>query len=51
MGWISVVVIGLFALAFLWGLVLTLKSPFDRPKHHDNRPGSHYYESNKKRWE
>ena len=49
MGWISVVVIGLFALAFLWGLVLTLKSPFDRPRHHDNRRGSYYYESNKQK--
>ena len=51
MYWISIAVVGILVIALLWGLVLTLKSPFDRPRHHDNRPGSHYYESNKKRWE
>jgi hypothetical protein len=48
MHWIGIAVIGIFMIALLWGLVLTLKSPLDRPRHHDNRPGSYYYESNKK---
>jgi|TARA_R100001530_G_C4301613_1_gene150631 hypothetical protein len=51
MYWVSVIIVGIFVIALLWGIVLTLGAPFDKPKHHDNRPGSHYYESNKKRWE
>ena len=51
MYWVSVIIVGIFVIALLWGIVLTLGDPFDKPKHHDSRPGSHYYESNKKRWE
>tara|TARA_R100001530_G_scaffold129270_1_gene99495 strand:- start:957 stop:1118 length:162 start_codon:yes stop_codon:yes gene_type:complete len=48
MHWVSIAIIGVLLIAMLWGLVLTLGAPFNRPKHHDNRKGSHYYESNKR---
>ena len=49
MHWMEMSIVGLFLILLLWGLVLTFKSPFDRPKHHDNRRGSYYYESNKRK--
>ena len=51
MHWVEISIIGLFLIILFWGLVLTFKSPFNGPRHHDNRRGSHYYESNKKEWE
>ena len=51
MSWTGVLVIGGMALALLWGLWISMKDSFPRNTHHDNRPGSHYYESNKKKWE
>ena len=48
MDWISIAVIGLFLIVLLWGIVLTLGSPFNKHKHHDNKKGSYYYESNKR---
>ena len=53
MSWTGVLVIGGMALALLWGLWISMKDSFpdSRKTHHDNRPGSYYYESNKKKWE
>ena len=50
MSWTGVLIIGGMAIALLWGLWISMKDSFPE-KHHDNRPGSHYYESNKKKWE
>ena len=50
MDWTGILVIVGMAIALLWGLWISMKDSFPE-KHHDNRPGSHYYESNKKKWE
>ena len=50
MSWTGMLVLGGMAIALLWGLWISMKDSFPE-KHHDNRPGSHYYESNKKKWE
>ena len=51
MSWTGVLVLGGMTIALLWGLWISMKDSFPRNTHHDNRPGSHYYESNKKKWE
>ena len=53
MDWTGILVIVGMAIALLWGLWISMKDSFpdSRKTHHDNRPGSHYYESNKKKWE
>ena len=50
MSWTGVLVLGGMTIALLWGLWISMKDSFPE-KHHDNRSGSHYYESNKKKWE
>ena len=50
MDWISVVVVGFLVIVMIYGIILTMGSPFNKPKHHDSRKGSYYYyQSNKKR--
>jgi len=53
MDWAGILIlVGMFLL-LIYGLWISMKDSFpqDRDTHHDNRPGSHYYESNKKKWE
>ena len=50
MDWTGMLVLSTMIIALLWGLWISMKNNFPE-KHHDNRPGSYYYESNKKKWE
>ena len=53
MDWVGIFIIGMMAITIIWGLWMSMKDSFpdSRKTHHDNRPGSYYYESNKKKWE
>ena len=53
MDWVGILILGIMAITIVWGLWMSMKGSFpdSRKTHHDNRPGSHYYESNKKKWE
>ena len=53
MSWTGILILGIMAITIVWGLWMSMKNSFPDPSktHHDNRPGSHYYESNKKKWE
>ena len=52
MSWTGIIVLAALGIITIWGLWKSMEGNFPpRDTHHDNRPGSHYYESNKKKWE
>ena len=53
MDWAGIIVLAVLGFIVIWGLWKSMDGNFpqDRETHHDNRPGSYYYESNKKKWE
>jgi len=53
MDWAGILILVGMMLLLLYGLWISMKDSFpdSRKTHHDNRPGSYYYESNKKKWE
>ena len=46
--WLSYTALALFVVAIVWALKVATEMN-NREIHHDSRPGSYYYESNKRR--